>query len=233
MFKGNYYHLNNNFYKMTRRFVSSNRNHTRFDLQLDWLTSFASHKSISIARLFAMLNLGLFLYVNFRPSSEGRFLALHNLSHSLQNQQFKEYVSIFTSQMGARRLDDMLIETGVLWTLGHYLEKLHGRPFMVKMFLFSFYIGFLSSLFWVRRDVTKRERYAAEYSNGMRYVRKNPDNEYKYMSQHGLAMSLVYFYMFKNGFRSLMIPMMLIDLYVWGPYYSTGILTGVAAGMIL
>jgi hypothetical protein len=232
MFKGKNYNLNNNFYKFTHRFVSSNRHHTRFDIHLDWLTSFASHKSISLARIFAMLNLGLFLYVNFRPTAEGRFQALHNLSHSLSNQQFKEYVSLFTSQMGARRLDDMLIEIGLLWTLGHYLEKLHGRPFMVKMFLFSFYIGFISSLFWVRRDITKRERYAAEY-NGLRYIKKNADNDYKYMSQHGLVMSLVYFYMFKNSMRSLMIPLVLFDLYLWGPYYSTGILTGVAAGMIL
>jgi hypothetical protein len=233
MFKGNNYKLifNNTFYRTSKKFVSSKRHHTRFDIMVDWMTSFAGHRSLSLARCFAMLNVGLFLYVNFRPTGEGRFNALHSLSHSLHNQQFKEYVNLFTSQMGARRIDDMLLETGILWTLGHYLEKLHGRPFMMKMFLFSFYIGFLNSLFWVRRDAAKRERYAAEHPTGMRYIKANVE-DHKYMSQHGLAMSLAYFFLFKHSFKYLILPVMLVDLAIWGPYYSTGMLTGLAAGMM-
>jgi hypothetical protein len=230
MFKGDY---KTNFYKLSKRYVSSNRHHTRFDIHLDWLTSFASHRSISLARTFALINLGLFAYVNLRSSWESRFTAIDSLSHSLSNQQFKEYVSLFTSQMGSRRIDDMVIETGILWTLGHYLEKLHSRPFMVKMFLFTFYIGFLNSLFWVRRDKISADRYAIEHPTGMRYVPKNGMTEPKYMSQHGLAMSLVYFSLFKMGFRFMILPIAVADLYIWGPYYNTGILTGLAAGMIL
>jgi hypothetical protein len=220
-----------NFYKFQRFFVSSNRHHTRFDLQINWLTKYANKPGISLARGFALINLALFLYVNFRLYSEGRFNAKHRVSYSIINLQNKEYIPLFASLLGSYRVEDLALETGLLWTIGHRLEKLHGRPFVFKLFIFTLYFGMMSSLFWIRRDSAKRERYNSKPTE-MRYV--SNDSDYKFMSQHNFAMSILYFYLFKNpAMRMWIVPILGADLLVWGPYYSAGAMTGLAAGMIL
>jgi hypothetical protein len=229
MFKN--HQFRNTFYKAQKFFVSSNRNHTRFDIHIDWMTKFLAKPGLSIARGFALVNVALFLYVNFRLYYEKRFNAKHNTSFSILNLQNKEYIPLFASLLGSYRIDDLVLETGLLWTIGHSLEKMHGRPFVFKLFIFSFYIGMMSSLYWIRKDCAKRERYNSTPPE-MRFVSNGSD--FRFMSQHNFAMSIFYFYLFKNtAMRYLILPVLGVDMAVWGPYYSAGALTGLAAGMIL
>jgi len=44
---------------------------------------------------------------------------------------------------------------------------------------------------------------------------------------------LLYFYLFKRpSLRLAILPVLAADVYVWGPYYSSGAISGLAAGMI-
>jgi hypothetical protein len=224
---------NYNLTKISFKSIADKRHHTNFDIKVDWLAKFVISKHISLSRILALVNLGLFLYVNFRINREKSWIALSGVSYSFKNFKDKDYTTLFVSQLGSYRIDDFVIDTGILATIGHGLEKLHGTPFFFKLFIFTYYIGLLSSMFWVSKDVAKMERYHLkepyERSYGI------PDaREFRFMSSHGISMALVYFYLFKKpALRYLIIPTMLVDLYIWGPYFSQGILSGIAAGMIL
>jgi hypothetical protein len=216
-----------------KRLIASRRHNTYFDIQVDWYMKFAGSKHMSFSRFLAIINIGLFLYANVRYGWQNRWKALEEVSYSFRNFQNKDYSNIVSSLLGSYKPEDLALETGILLTVGHSMERLYGRPFMFKMFIFSFYIGYLSSLYWVRSNLAKRERYHVEEPLQRDYGTPNSQN-YRFMSAHGFCMSLVYFAMFKNPkLRMLILPVVAADLYIWGPYYSPGALTGIAAGMIL
>jgi len=216
-----------------KHFVSSTRFHSNFDIHVDWYKNLLLGNKLSIAKFFAIVNFAFFLYTNFRYGKEKRWRALEGVSYSLENYKNKDYIPLFASILGSYRVDDFVLETGVLLTIGQKLEKLHGSPFMFKMFLFSFYMAFLTSLYFVKTDFYKNNRYKVE--NPKKRDHGSPqDVEYRWMSAHGFSMSLLYFYLFKRkGMRVLIAPLLAVDMLIWGPYYSSGALTGVAAGMIL
>lgn len=224
---------NNNILNINKKLVSSRNHHSYFDIHLNWYANLFKGKSISLARSFAIINVALFLYVNLRYNKERRWQVLDGVSWSVRSQKSKEYIPAITSLLGARRLDDMLLETGILYTIGHQLEKHHGTPFFVKLSFFALYIGYLSSLFWVNKQSAKRKRFYVE--EPLKREFDTPQSyDYKFMSSHGLAMSVLYFWLFKNAqFRKFIIPLAIVDLYVWGPYYAPGALVGIGAGMIL
>jgi hypothetical protein len=223
----------NLLFNTRKQFVASKRHNTYFDIHVDWIAKNILTNKIPLTRAFAILNLSLFLYANVRYGWENRWKALEGVSYSLQNYQNKDYIPLFASLLGSYRVDDLLLETGILLTVGHRLEKLYGTPFIFKMFAFSFYIGFLSSLYWIRSNAAKRERYFVEQPSKRDLGTPN-SVQYRFMSMHGFTMSLVYFTLYKNArLRLLVLPLLAADMAVWGPYYSPAVLTGVAAGMIL
>jgi hypothetical protein len=217
-------------------FVASKRQNTYFDINVDYIIKALIPEKMHLAAFLAFLNVGLFLYVNL-PSwkktwSEKRFEILRGVSYSVANLKNKDYIPLFASLMGSYRLDDLILETGILLTIGKRLEKLHGSPFILKMFVFSYYIGMMSSLFWVQSNYAKRDRYHVKTAHDRNFGHAQ-FHEYRFMSQHGVCMSLLYFWLFKSK-SFLVIPFILAaDLYIWGPYYAPGALTGLAAGLIL
>ena len=91
----------------------------------------------------------------------------------------------------------------------------------------------MASMFWVNNNLSKRDRYKVEVPQH-RDFGTPAEYEYRFMSGHGFAMSLAYFYLFKNpALRLAILPLLAADLYIWGPYYCPGALTGIAAGAIL
>ena len=224
---------NNLLYKMRKEMIASKRHNTYFDIQVDWYVKGLLSKGMTISKFLAVLNVSLFLYANLRYGWENRWKAIEGVSYSLRNFITKDYLPIFPSLLGSYKVEDLVLETGILLTVGQRLEKLHGSPFIFKLFVFSFYIGILSSLWWVQSNHAKRERYhVPEPLN--KTLGSPQSNEYRFMSSHGFCMSLVYFWLYKNpSMRLLILPVLGLDLAVWGPYYSPGAITGVAAGMIL
>jgi hypothetical protein len=222
-----------NFFNISKRVISSKRHHTNFDIKLNNLTSIFSSKSLSFSRLFALINAGLFLYVNFRLTKGGQWLGLEGVSYSLDNHEKRDYIPLLASSLGSRRIDDLVLETGILATIGHSLETLYGRPFFVKLFIFSYYMGLMSSLYWVDTNLAKNERYHTAGNPFNRMPNESNKQEYRFMSAHGLAMSILYFFLFKRpALRLAILPVLAADLYIWGPYYSSGAISGLAAGMI-
>ena len=189
-------------------------------------------KQISFSRIFAVINAGLFLYVNIRLSNKGTWLGLEGVSYSLDNHQRRDYIPLFASLLGSRRPEDLILETATLATVGHSIETFYGRPFFLKMFIFTYYLGILSSLYFIDNQATKLDRYRVTDPFKRRPF-DNEKQEYRFMSSHGFTMSLIYFYMFKNRIlRKMILPIFAADLYFYSPYYSYGLLSGVAAGMI-
>jgi hypothetical protein len=222
----------NNLFFIQKRQIANRRFHTNFDIKLNSLTNIFRSKNLSFSRIFALINAGLFLYVNFRLSNKGTWLGLEGVSYSLDNHQRRDYIPLLASLLGSRRVDDLILETGILATIGHSIETFYGRPFFIKMFLFTYYLGIMSSLYFIDNSATKLNRYRVEDPFNRRSF-DNEKQEYRFMSSHGFAMSLVYFYLFKNhSLRLAIIPLFLADLYFYSPYYSYGLLSGVAAGMI-
>lgn len=219
--------------KLSKGLISSKRHHTNFDIKLDYFTSAFAKKHFSISRLLALLNAGLFLYVTLRLTIRSQWLGLEGVSYSLDNLERRDYIPLLASLLGSRRVDDLILETGVLATLGHSLEKSYGRPFFVKLFVFSYYIGLMSSLYFVGSDYAKKERFHYIRNPYHRMPKEPNRQEFRFMSEHGLAMSLVYFYLFKKpALRLAILPVLAVDYYIWGPYYSFGAISGIAAGMI-
>ena len=124
-----------NLFDISKKVISSKRHHTNFDIKLTHLTDFLKSKHLSFSRLFALLNAGLFLYVNLRITKGGQWLGLEGVSYSLDNHERRDYIPLFASLLGSRRPEDFVLETGVLATVGHSLERFYGRPFFVKLFL--------------------------------------------------------------------------------------------------
>jgi len=94
--------------------------------------------------------------------------------------------------------------------------------------LCSYYFGLLTSLFFVTKDVSKRNRYHFENPNKTSIVGK----DYFYQGAHGLSSSILYYFLYTNGFGLVVIPALIVDLAIWGPYYSNGPLAGLAFGFI-
>lgn len=221
-----------NFYNIPKRSISSNRFHTNFDIRMNRATDIFKSKHFSFSRAFALLNAGLFLYVNFRLTNQGTWLGLEGVSFSLDNHQRRDYIPLLASLLGSRRPDDLIFETGVLATIGHSIETFYGRPFFLKMFLFTYYLGIMSSMYFIDNPITKMDRYRVSDPFNRRSF-DNEKQEYRFMSSHGFAMSLVYFYLFRNSvLRKAILPIFALDVYFYSPYYSFGFLSGVAAGMI-
>jgi len=219
------------FFNTPKKFVASRRFNTLFDINFDNLSKMILPYGIKITSFLALLNVGLFLYANIKSKRRNRE-KLEGVSYSVQNLRNKDYIPLFVSLLGSYRLDDLVLETGILLTIGRTLESNHGSPFIFKMFMFSFYIGLLSSMFWVQSNYAKRDRYFVKVPHERDQGLKE-SLQYRFMSQHNFSMSLVYYALFKTQFK-LLIPMIFIaDFYVWGPYYLSGPLTGLAAGMIL
>ena len=219
--------------KISKSLISSKRHHTNFDIKLDFFTSAFAKKGLSLSRMLALLNAGLFLYVNLRLTKEGQWLGLEGVSYSMDNLVRRDYTPLLASILGSRRIDDLLLETVILATLGHSLEKHYGRPFIFKLFVFSYFMCLMSSLYLVDSSNAKNERYHYAGNPYHRTPNQPYKQEYQFMSEHGFAMSLVYFYLFKNHtLRLAILPLLAVDWYVWGPYYSSGAICGVAAGMI-
>ncbi len=221
-----------NFFNISKRLISSKRHHTNFDIKLNHFTRYYNFKNLSLSRIFALINTGLFLYVNFRLTKGGQWLGLEGVSYSVDNHEKRDYIPLLASLLGSKRVDDLVLETGILATVGHSLETLYGKPFFVKLFIFSFYMGLMSSMYWVDSNLAKNQRYAS----GNPFHRMTNDankQEFRFMSAHGLSMSMLYFYLFKKpSLRLAIFPILALDLYVWGPYYSSGAISGIAAGMI-
>lgn len=223
----------NLFLNTSKKFIATKRHNTYFDIQVDWFLKFLFSKKVTFCGILAAVNVSLFLYANLRYGWENRWKAIEGVSYSLHNLKMKDYSNLLTSQLGSYRVDDLILETGILLIFGHNLEKLYGRPLIFKLFVFSLYIGFLSSLFWIRHNSAKRNRYYLEepYKRDVGL----PDSfNYRYMSAHSICSSILYFYLYKNPIgRYMILPVLATDLYIWGPYYSSGALTGLAAAIIL
>jgi hypothetical protein len=90
----------------------------------------------------------------------------------------------------------------------------------------------LTSVFFVNR--TKNSRYFVEDPTEVSKAVPSLDKQYKYLSTHGISSSFLYYWMYKNqNLRKLIIPALIVDLLIWGPYYSNGALAGLAFGIIL
>jgi hypothetical protein len=213
--------------------TSSKRHQTYFDINIDWLKNLIISPRLTFTQFLAIINIGLFLYANFRYNKRKKGLALSGVSYSKESMRSREYIPLFASLLGSRRIDDVLLDTGILLTLGHTLEKLHGTPFIFKLWIYTFYIGILSSIWWVSSNHSKRYRYLVHDPFKTNYEKEQPVG-YRFMSSHGFTMSIIYFYLMRNrNLRLLVIPVIAADLAIWGPYYSSGILTGLASALIL
>ena len=223
---------NNNLFKFQKKTIANKRFHTNFDIKMNDFTNIFKSKHFSFSRIFALINAGLFIYVNIRLTNKGTWLGLEGVSYSLDNHQRRDYIPLFGSLLGSRRLEDLALETATLATIGHSIETFYGRPFFLKMFLFTYYLGILSSLYLIESPCTKLNRYRVTDPFNRRPF-DNEKQEYRFMSSHGFTMSLIYFYMFKNRkLRMAILPLFAADMYFYSPYYSYGLLSGVAAGMI-
>lgn len=220
--------IRNSVYKTVSTHYSTKKHNTNFDYHLDWLIKKYFSVNFGLVKSFALINAGLFFYCWLRPTEAGRYEAQDRTSFSKQNLINRDYLNLFCSLVGSRRIDDFLFDTAVLFTIGSKLEKIHGIPFIFKISLFSFYIGGLSSIFWIKK-CGENERYKLEDPNQRK---EKLYNDYKYMSGHNLTAALLYFYLFKY-YRALVPVAALVDLSVWGPYYSSGLMTGLAFGIIL
>ena len=79
------------------------------------------------------------------------------------------------------------------------------------MFLFTYYLGILSSLYLIESPCTKLNRYRVTDPFNRRPF-DNEKQEYRFMSSHGFTMSLIYFYMFKNRkLRMAILPLFAAD----------------------
>lgn len=109
------------------------------------------------------------------------------------------------------------------------LEVRHGLPFMFKLTLCAWYFGVLTSAFFVTKPIANRNnRYFYENPRGNSGFGK----DYYFMSAHGVSSSIAYYWLYKN-MAILILPALLADLYIWGPYYSNGPLAGLVFGALL
>lgn len=223
---------NKNLLNIVKKSYSSRKFQTNFDYHFDWLfKSILTNKS-SVTKVLLGLNGAIFLYSWMSPFSKSRYESQTNVSFSSRNYNSRDYLNLFCSIVGSRKPEDFVLDTAILATLGSYLEKRHGSPFMFKMMIFAFYISFCSSIFWVKSDFAKRERYRLEDPLN-RIANKGENEEFKYSSAHGLSMSLVYFFILKRFGVLMTVPVMVADLVVYGPYFMGGILNGMAWGIIV
>jgi len=58
-------------------------------------------------------------------------------------------------------------------------------------------------------------------------------HQYRFQSAHGMASGLLYFYLIKNRMTLFALPLLVTDLAIWGPYYSSGILSGLAFALVI
>lgn len=223
---------NNSLFKKQYKNYSSKKHNTNFDYNLDWIINSYFTNKFTLTNIFFLINTGIFAYCWLRFSKEGRYKAQDNLSYSEHNLNRKDYINLFASALGDRKIDDYIIHSTIFLTVVKKLEKKHGSPFVFKMILFSFYIALLCRGFWTNSKYARNNRYLLED-----YKKKEHpeflENKYKYGSSHAICMPFVYFYMYKTFNPIFLIPLIVVDLKLWGLVESSPILTGVAAGMIL
>lgn len=220
--------MRNPVYKTISTHYSTKKHNTNFDYHLDWLIGKYFSLNLGLVKTFALVNAGLFLYCWLRPTEAGRYEVQDKTSFSKHNLINRDYTNLVCSLVGSRRLDDFLFDTAVLLTIGSKLEKSHGTPFIFKISIFALYIGALSSFFWIKK-CGENERYKLSEPNDKK---DKSFNDFKYMSGHNLSAAFLYFYLFKH-FRYIVPVAAALDLYIWGPYYSSGLMTGLAFGLIL
>ena len=138
---------------------------------------------------------------------------------------------MFGSVLGSRRPEDYIFDSAVLLTLGSYFEKTYGTPFVLKMCLFGLYMSLMTSMFWVGSPYAAKDRYKLVDPNGQNCNFKN-FNEMKFSGMHGVSMSFVYYYLFKN-MKVAVVPVLAADMYFYGPYFMSGILNGLAWGIVV
>lgn len=217
--------------KLNRKNYSSKKHNTNFDYNLDWLINSYFSKNFTVTKSLLVLNAGIFAYCWLRPTEAGRYLAQRNTSFSSENLQNRDYINMFASLVGSRKVEDFVFDSAVLLTIGTKMEKIYGSPFIFKLFMFSFYMGYLSSIFWVRSNYAKNERYRLEDPKN-RDCGLGDHHTMKFSSMHGTTMAMVYFYLFSRS-KLMILPVAAADMYIWGPYYSNAMITGLGFGMVL
>jgi hypothetical protein len=217
--------LNNHFVKQ----YSSKRHNTNFDYHLDWFVNTLFTNKLTITNLFLGISSSVFLYSWLQPSAEKRYYAQENVSFSATNMKQRDYINLFVSNLGSRKPEEFIFDSAILLTMGTYLEKIHGTPFMCKLFLFGFYMSLMSSCFWVNSEYAKNERFLLADPKD-RYQTSGEFRHMKFSSMHGLSMSVLYFFLFKR-MKLAVIPVLAVDYMFWGPLYSAGALNGIAWAM--
>lgn len=219
------------FIKNQFKSYSTKKHNTNFDYHLDWIINSFLLNKMTLSRFFFLINTFLFGYCWLAPNQKTRYEHQNNVSFSEENLRAKDFLNLLMSQLGSRRADDYVIDSVVLLTIGHKLENMYGSPLIFKISIFSLYLGILSSSFWVKSEFSVNSRYAL-YDPLKRDESHKRYNIIKYMSQHSISMTLLYFYVFKVN-KALILPLFLLDMYIWGPVYSNCVLTGLGFGVVL
>jgi len=222
---------NSQFYTKSKFRYSSKKHNTNFDYHLDWFINSLFTKNLTMTNILLAMNAGIFAYSWLNPTEEGRYVAQSNVSYSHNNLINRDYINLFASILGSRKPEDFIFDSAVLVGLGKFMERTYGSPFIFKVFIFSFYLGIMNSIFWVNSTYAKNSRYILNDPK-KRLEQQAESQTMKFSSMHGFTMSLVYFYLFKN-MKIALLPVFIADYLVWGPYYSTGLLNGVAWGLIV
>ena len=106
------------FYNLNKKKISSKEFPSNFDSQMNWiLRGIIPGKSMAYA--LAGLNITIFLYSNLRTSSKSGYEAINGVSFSMQNLKSRDYIPLVMSLLGSRRIEDVLLESGLLLTVGN------------------------------------------------------------------------------------------------------------------
>jgi hypothetical protein len=84
-------------------------------------------------------------------------------------------------------------------------------------------------MFFVNKNFARRERFHIENPTKTTIV----GQDYYFMSSHGISSSILYFFLYKNKMALAILPVMIADYIIWGPYYANGPMAGLAFGFIL
>ncbi len=82
----------------------------------DWLKAVFPGKSV--AYTLVGINVCFFLWCNLTTKKEKRWKAFENFSYSYETLKNREYLNLMMNPLVSRRVDDFVIDTGILLTLG-------------------------------------------------------------------------------------------------------------------